>query len=493
MKNLTYINRPNAQNDAEKIKIKTKKFLKGYKIKIKMKYLGTGINGTFIYRIRLSKGKKAQTFFDLIPEIQRYLRLPCVAYEDDYEIHLSISGRKPEKINLTDTLVNPTFTNHLRSTELPVVIGYDFRGEAIIEDFASSINLLIGGLPGTGKSVLLRCLIFNLIVSQPPDKVNLLLIDVGSKASIDDADLTIFNGVPHMSADTADDIETAIYYISALNSEMNRRYSEHDAGPFIVCIIDEFSSLIARINDKLLREKFVGEISDLLKRGRKAKIIMVLAAQNPTQELMKIEIANIVTRISFRCAKPQNSITVLGEAGAESLQGQGVMLFKSPKYYNAIRLQGAYLEPYLIGKVVSSLAAESYDVTGNYTISLPESMNSLGDSIQSEQLSIFSPSPIKNSNEKSICTAILWALKQETISVNKYVAEFHVGSKNASHIIEELTQLGIVSEAFSKQPRQVLIKEREKLPDVAKALLRRNGIQNEDEQQPFIAKEDSNE
>ena len=90
---------------------------------------------------------------------------------------------------------------------------------------------------------------------------------------------------------------------------------------------------------------FIETVSCLLQRGRHAKINVVLAAQNPTVQNMKVDLGNVTARMAFRCAKRNYSETILGESGAEHLSGNGDMLFKSPQSDELNRIQGIFVSP----------------------------------------------------------------------------------------------------------------------------------------------------
>lgn len=329
-------------------------------------------------------------------------------------------------------------------------------------------HLLVGSSSGSGKSVLLQCLICCIIAFQPVQRVNLILFDINS------SDLTVFSGAPHLSHPVVKDIETAVKVILALEAEMNRRHNEHDDWPYIVCISDEYSSLVTNIEDKKVREKVINAISKLLRMGRRAKIIWVLAAQDPTKDNMKVELANITARIAFKCAKYHNSVTILGEAGAEELTDSGTMLFKSPEFPNPMRLQGAYPEPKGIKELLSYLFTKPFDTTGKFEIRESEISGSSWD----EDMVLGDRPPARQEQyikEKELCDIIKWAVGQEQISAVKIMKFFHMSGR-ANDVINRLTELGIISEQFAKQPRQVLYTSLEDLPIGVKTLLTQNGI-----------------
>lgn len=82
-------------------------------------------------------------------------------------------------------------------------------------------------------------------------------------------------------------------------------------------------------NGNKLRSAFSNAINTIIRRGRKAKVILILASHDPTLKNTKVNINGIIPRIVFQCSKYQDSLSALGVTGAENLQGKGTMLFKS--------------------------------------------------------------------------------------------------------------------------------------------------------------------
>lgn len=158
-----------------------------------------------------------------------------------------------------------------------------------------------------------------------PDEVNFILIDVGAEGPL------TFEGLPHLSYPVIRDHGTALRALTALKDEMERRIAlaqtdlqTPQAIPRLVVVIDEFPALFTGETDKKVSQIFSGTIYSLLQRGRHAGIHLILAAQNPTCQNMKVDLSNVPTRIAFMCAKKNYSEIILGESGAENLSGQAI-------------------------------------------------------------------------------------------------------------------------------------------------------------------------
>ena len=191
----------------------------------------------------------------------------------------------------------------LTKMQLPYIVGHNITGQLVITDLSQNKHILLGGATNSGKTVGLHALITSIIVCKPSSFVNLILIDVGA------ADLVVFNGIPHLSCPVIREKNIAHHAILSLKDEMERRIEMQIMDmdnfkrlPQLLLVIDEFPALFSGI-DKNVAKSLTDALSDLLQRGRHAKVHVVLAAQNPTIQNMHIELGNITTRIAFRCAK----------------------------------------------------------------------------------------------------------------------------------------------------------------------------------------------
>lgn len=142
---------------------------------------------------------------------------------------------------------------------------------------------------------------------------------------------------------------TATFTLAALNDELERRIELEYADktsfeqlPRLVLVIDEFPALFVGL-EKAVSKTLTNVISSFLQRGGHAKIHVVLAAQNPTFQNMKVDLGNITARIAFKCAKKNFSEIILGEGGAENLLGRGDLLLRSPRFDGPQRIQGIYI------------------------------------------------------------------------------------------------------------------------------------------------------
>lgn len=404
-----------------------------------------------IFRFKMRPGTKTDMIFSCAPDIKTAMRIPLFQpFRDGEDICLAVSEKHVGQNSLYKMLTSETFCGS--QDMLPLALGYDMMGRMVFSDLAEMPHVMYAGTTNSGKSIGLICLILSLIVRQPVRTANLLIFDTGAN------EMGIFNGIPHLSYPVVNDVQTGIYVIFKLVEEMERRINleqiELRTQPAIICVIDEFISFVNHAGVKKSPEGLSHAISDLLCRGRHAKIHMVLAAQDPTKENMKVDTNNLTSRIAFRCAKYQNSTTVLGEGGAEKLTGKGAALYKSKEH--PVRIQGAYISVKEVEKLIVCVKSIDYDLSNKFLIpeldisALPVSTSEDFDYISNEY------------DRKELAEIIMWTLKQNNISASRIKEKFSMGNR-ANDIIEEMCAMGIISEKNVKQPRKILPQSAEDL------------------------------
>ncbi|WRS27321.1 FtsK/SpoIIIE domain-containing protein [Oscillospiraceae bacterium MB08-C2-2] len=417
----------------------------------------------YVFTIRLAPGTRVQTILDRANDVQVAMGLPFFhPFKEGIFIRIALSEHKVSENRLLKILRSPIFTNS--NMMLSLALGYDLRGNMVVVDLAAMPHLLVAGPTGTGKSVALQCIIVSIIVACPVSDVNLLLFDIGANS------LSLFNDIPNLSHPVIKDIETGIRVFDQVVDEMEQRLSldenELHNKPFLVCIIDEFLSMISHVDDKQAAKKLVTAVNHLLRRGRKAKISMILATHDPTLKNAKVDLSEIICRIAFQCANHHNSSTALGFAGAEKLPGEGAMLFKSQKGVQS--LQGAYVAPEEI-KQILAVPPVGYDETNKFVISTAEKVSD-----EAIKNIVFYDKPVEK-DTKELADVLLWALGRDSISAHQIQKQFRMGNRAAA-IVDELFRLNIISEKFANQPRRVIPHKVEDLSDEAKRILFKYGV-----------------
>lgn len=430
-----------------------------------------GNDERFIFQIKLKPGTKENMIFDRASDIRTALQLPLFQpFKDGLNICLAVSEKSFTQNSLWKMLTSQKFRES--KDWLPIALGYDMRCGMLFDDLGKMPHAMYAGSTGSGKSIGLICLILSLIFKQPVSKVNLLLFDVGANT------MEPFEGIPHLSHPIVKETIIGIYVISSLVDEMERRiklsHEELRKLPAVVCVIDEYVSLISNIQEKQLSHYLANSISNLLRRGRHAKIHMVLATQDPTIKNMKVDVGNITARMAFMCAKYHNSITVLGEGGAEKLPGKGAMLYKSNEHPNPIHLQGAYMSSDEIKRLVARINSADHDVSNKFLIPeiVPEVLPLASESLDD--------TPIIDSRKRNeLVDIIMWVLERNTVSASQTMRQFSMGNR-ANCIIDKLFEMGIVSGKDANKPRKVLPQTIEDIPTETVEFLTKNGVSTDE-------------
>lgn len=417
----------------------------------------------YIFSLAILPGTRVQKIFDCAQDVKDALKLHLFyPFRSGTSIYIAVSEFDVKENRLLKILGSIEFSNS--TMQIPIALGYDIMGGMYITDLAKQEHLLIVGPTGTGKSVALRCIVMSIIVKCPVDSVRLILFDIGANS------LSIFENVKHLYHQIVKDIETGIVVLESLVAEIDRRVAlgERECRnlPFLVCIIDEFDDTIANAGNKGSK-RFTASLNSIIRRGRKAKIILILASHDPQlKNVDKVNVNGIVPRIAFKCSKHNNSSTALGVTGAEDLPGEGAMLFKSKEGSKPIMLQGSYVTDEEIEETLKNAP------TGCDDIDMLE--------IEKAQImedNIFNDISI-DEGKKELADILFWVLGHATISVLQMQKHFHIG-KRATEIMDVLHGMNIVSARFANQPREVKPVCIEELSTEAISLLEHYGYTTE--------------
>lgn len=440
-----------------------------------------------IFKVKLKGKTREAQLHTYAPDVQLRLKVPVFqVLKRQFNIFIIISDKKIVYPHLPKIVQCQRYTEDAKMMKLPYVVGNDVIGQLIIEDLSEFPHLLVAGASNSGKTVGLRSIITSIAYGKSPNDVNFILIDVGAM------DLMPFNGIPHLSCPVIRDKDTAYKALAVLMNEMERRIKlqiedadQYNRLPRIVIVIDELQAFFVGMEDRQMLRMASDAVSGLLQRGRHAKIHVVLAAQNPTMQNIKVDVSNITARVAFKCAKKNFSETILGEGGAENLSGQGDMLFKPPKYAEPKRLQGVYIsEQELQGmrnaiqiKWRIALVRRSRLKFVIKEEELSKEKSGFGDSLIDK--SIIRKVHV-NIEDKLFAEIMLWTLKQDTISCNMLMAKFNLGWNRANRFIERLCDLDIVSDLDAKLPRKILPQSVGELSDDTICFLKHSGFSVED-------------
>lgn len=436
---------------------------------VKVYPLGTinsGENKSYVFKLKPKSGTKVKRIFACAKDIKAYFQ--CSVFEliaENEQIYLVMSPFPNGNKSLMPILESQTFRK--TKMKIPVVLGYDIVHRPFLADLAKLPHILYGGATGMGKSVALRNLLLSAIWKNPSQKVNIVILDIGAN------DLDMFEGIQHLSHPIVKDEITGVYVAGEIVKEMERRIKltvdELNELPAIIFVIDEIASLLRNINKELF-QKFSNDMTNLLRRGRHAKIHVVIGTQDPTKENLKIASDNITARVAFRCHNHYSSQAIIGQSGAENLQGKGSMLYVSADYPDQVRIQGVYVETKELESAISRVKNSKHDLSNKFVI--PE--------MQYDNPSDFAVTDVipDDSSNKEFADIIMWTLSQQTVSANKLSNKFCIGNRSKD-IICRLCNNNIVDEQNSKQPRNVIPNCIDDISDEVMEFLSKHGYSGE--------------
>jgi S-DNA-T family DNA segregation ATPase FtsK/SpoIIIE len=258
-------------------------------------------------------------------------------------------------VRLREVLESEAFQNH--PSKLAVGLGLDAEGHPYVSDLGTMPHLLIAGSTGSGKSVCIHAVIMSLIFRATPQEVKLMLIDPKR------LELPLYNGIPYLydpnqnpdNVRVITDPKEAAKALEGMVKVMDHRFKKfasvmardidhyndkmREEGqpqePYVVIVIDELADLMA-----VSPKEVEGTIQRLTQMARAVGIHMVLATQRPSVDVITGVIkANLPARLAFRVASQTDSRVILDGSGAESLLGEGDLLFLPPGAPKPWRLQ----------------------------------------------------------------------------------------------------------------------------------------------------------
>jgi DNA segregation ATPase FtsK/SpoIIIE, S-DNA-T family len=367
--------------------------------------------------------------------------------------------------NLSPNLVTlGDIFDDLPSTASPLAVwlGKDISGTAVWTDLARMPHLLIAGTTGSGKSGCINTLLTSILLRSTPDEVRMILIDPKR------IELGFYESIPHLLTSVVSSPKQAAAALANVVGEMERRYEKlsilrarnlpeanrslrqrgEQALPYLLVVIDELADLMMispqEVEDAVIR---------LAQKSRAVGIHLVLATQRPSVDVITGMIkANVPSRIAFAVSSQTDSRVILDQAGAESLLGQGDMLFKPLGTSRLQRVQGAYVAEEEIALVVEQCRHQREQELDESLLELPEVFE---DEVGAED-GEFDPD-----EDPLLDKAIEIVVQTQTASVSLLQRRLRVGYTRAGRLIDMLERRGIISGYEGSKPRRVLIGEAE--------------------------------
>jgi DNA segregation ATPase FtsK/SpoIIIE, S-DNA-T family len=420
------------------------------------------------YELRLQPGIKMSKVANLRDDLAYALAAP------DVRILAPIPGKQAVGVEVPNSVRKMVHLGDVLQespagwSPLTVWLGKDIGGKAIGTDLAKQPHILIAGTTGSGKSGCVNALLSSILLRATPNEVRLVLVDPKQ------VELNYYESIPHLLTPVVTSPRLAANVLQNLIREMEQRYT-HMAPlrarniielnkirvkmgepplPYILCVIDELADLMmvapTDVEDAIIR---------LAQKARAVGIHLVLATQRPSADVITGLIkANVPARIAFAVSSQVDSRVILDSGGAESLLGQGDMLFRPVEEGRPKRVQGAFISEEEIEKLT-----EHWRRQGE-----PE--------IQEELLEVVEKPEDEESGDgldpdadDLLAEAIATVVQMGTASTSMLQRRLRVGYTRAGRLIDMMERRGVISGYEGSKARQVLISEAD-LPRVLEAL-----------------------
>ena len=294
-------------------------------------------------------GTKLKNITTSLEDIRREMGVSSLRVEpseNSNSLLFEIPAANFETVDFKEILSSEEFAKAAQKYKLPICMGADIKGNPVFADLTKMPHLLIGGTTGSGKSVGLNTFILSLIAAKRPGEVKFVMIDPKK------IEFSVYNNQKYMYCPVITESKQAVAILSHLAKEMDKRYEQFaenmvknineynekvEQMPYIVCVIDEFSDLMAV--DKSVEK----DVMRLAQKARAAGIHLLLATQRPSVDVVTgVLKANFPTRLAYKVASRIDSQTIIDMPGAENLIGRGDCLFLASD--GALkRLHGAFL------------------------------------------------------------------------------------------------------------------------------------------------------
>lgn len=462
MKNSTSGGR--GREGVEEMAEKIEQTLNAFDVPIKVVNAIEGLHSYHFY-LKTLKPIRMKTIESFEPDLRYALGSSKVEIQAPIpdEVLIGITVPKSDSVPLlpwSDAVQTDEFKD---SGDLVVPLGQGEFGEEEFLDIKRAPHLLIGGTTGSGKSVLLHSIINSLLVKYSPDELRFMFVDPKRW------DLVQYNGIPHLMTPVITDAKRVILALKQIINEMERRldiflefqclnisaYHENvyknpshkksspEPLPYILVVIDELSDLMS-----MYPRELEACIVRLTQKSRTVGIHLVLSthhtSSNVVTALMK---ANIPTRIAFQTISSTDSRTILDQAGAEKLLGNGDMLILRPDSPRPVRLQGYFISHDDISQNMQKMIKKY----GRSEENLLESIK-LGNTA-----SFYDDEDDGDDLFEEVKQAVIASGKASTSYLQR---KFGIGYSRSARLIDILEEHGVIGPGTGSKPREVLQKKK---------------------------------
>ncbi len=448
------------------------------------------------FEIEPAPGVKVRQFANLSNDLALAMRAASIRVVAPIPgrgaVGVEVPNPTPQVVGFRELVESADF--HSARMALPIALGKDLEGGVVVADLAKMPHLLIAGATGSGKSVCVNTIITSLVYRHTPATLKFLMVDPKM------VELSVYNSLPHLLHKVITDNRDAAYVLKWAVQEMQRRYEllaangarnlqefnkrvvdgaplvhprrvdvaferrEYTEGllPYVVLVIDELADLMMTVQAEVETP-----LAMLAQKARAIGIHIILATQRPSVNVITGLIkANFPSRIAFRVASQIDSRTIIDGMGAESLLGNGDMLFIPPGKSEPQRLQGAYIpgddterltqwfdarkeaRKALLEARGQDLTAESRDIIAE--MKQQEELDREDDGEENGEGSDERRDPLfRKAGETCI--------QHQLGSTSLLQRRLGIGYGRAARIIDQLHSAGILGPSNGSKPREILV------------------------------------
>ena len=436
-----------------------------------------------------------------------------------------IPGKNTVGIELENAQKSPVYLRELLQSDnfnnpklrIPVALGKDVYGNAVIGDLAAMPHTLVAGTTGSGKSVCINSMILSMLYKFRPEELKLILVDPKV------VEMQPYRKLPHLICPVVTQPGRVIGALRWAVNEMERRYrlfsqvgvrnfedfnNREDDGPldepeeeedspidyaaveawaseierqaeeeiplgeekqdefdfddpepiplklpYVVIIIDELADLMM-----VVKEDLENYIARLTQKARAAGIHLVAATQTPRANVVTGTIkANIPSRIAFRVASPLDSRIILDTAGAENLLGKGDSLFLPPGGITKMtRVQGAFVSDAEIAKIIAHCAAHAKQKFEQGVAA--EMDNAEGGSPNADNGGRIGTKNMNDEDAELYTRCVQLVVTERKASTSLLQRRFSIGYGRAAKIMDMMEENGVISApSGATRAREVLV------------------------------------
>jgi S-DNA-T family DNA segregation ATPase FtsK/SpoIIIE len=433
------------------------------------------------YEIEPATGVKGAQIVNLGKDLARALSLVSIRVVETIPgknlMGLELPNARRQVVRLSEILGSAVYGES--HSPITLGLGKDIAGKPIVVDLARMPHLLVAGTTGSGKSVGINAMILSILYKADAAQVRLLMIDPKM------LELSAYEGIPHLLAPVVTDMREAGHALNWCVAEMDRRYrlmsklgvrslggynqriteaaergeplvnpfapDPQEAAPLeplpvIVVVIDELADMMMVTGKKV--EELIARIAQ---KARAAGMHLILATQRPSVDVITGLIkANIPTRIAFQVSSRVDSRTILDQMGAESLLGQGDMLYLPAGTGVPTRVHGAFVSDAEVHRVVQSLRQQGEPQYVEGVLDAPEAA---GEGTAA--------APEGTEADPLYDQAVEIVLKQRRASISLVQRHLRIGYNRAARLLEEMERAGMVSAMQANGNREILVPTRE--------------------------------